>query len=397
MDTYPDHLTCKRHNKLLEACCECLRNASKEELNRFKLAVEYATDHIIMTDPTGVIVYANIAATKVTGYSAEEMMGKTPALWGRQMDATYYKKMWETISVKKEQYFGEVRNMRKGGVLYDAEVHIAPVVDTQGSIQFYVGIERDITELKKLSRAKTEFISLASHNLKTPLSSMSWYTEMLLNQDVGPINEKQRDYLHEIARASKVMTQLVSSLLNISRIDLGTFTFAVDACSVPEIIDRVTSEFRVAALERGVTWETVFEPVLGSVHTDCVMFENMIRNVLSNAIKYSRQGGVIRIKAFYKKANEEVYGKRFDEDRAVIAVRDDGIGIPAAEQQRVFSQFFRATNTLDVASGGTGLGMYLVHSSMGALGGDVWFSSEEGKGSEFYLALPFTSVKQQKS
>ncbi len=357
-------------------------------LERFYLAVEHANDHIIMTDPKGVIVYANHAAEVTTGYSRAEMLGKTPALWGRQMERSFYDTMWHTIAVEKRAFVGELKNMRKGGVPYDAEIRVSPILDKDGEVLFYVGVERDVTALKDFDRAKTEFISLASHNLKGPISAVKWYAEMLLAGDAGNLPEKALEYTKEIHGAGSRMSDLVGSLLSISKMDLGTIHYEVGQCDLGNLVHEVVKEFSTPPSPPH-SFETYVEEGVSPLAVDCDLLREIIRNLVGNAVKYNRANEKIEVRAFRKRAGEEVYGRHFADERAVVVVKDKGIGIPPAEQAKVFQQFFRGTNAQSLDPQGTGLGLYLVLRIVGKMSGDIWFSSKEGEGTEFYLALPY--------
>lgn len=119
-----------------------------DELSKFKLIVQNAGEHIIITDKNGKIIFANNAVTGITGYSNSEIMGQTPTLWGGQMPKEFYDQMWDTIKNKKQRFTGEIHNKRKNGELYIAEADIAPILDSKGEVEFFVGIERDITKVR---------------------------------------------------------------------------------------------------------------------------------------------------------------------------------------------------------------------------------------------------------
>ncbi|MFC1609295.1 PAS domain S-box protein, partial [Patescibacteria group bacterium] len=161
------------------------------DLKKFKMAVDNASDHIVITDIDGVILYANEATEKITGFSVDEVVGKKAGdseNWGGVMDKEFYDGMWEVLKEKKKPFVGEMENKRKNGERYDVVASISPITNNKGDILFFVAIERDITKEKEIDRAKTEFVSLASHQLRTPLSAISWYTEMLLNQRYKALN-----------------------------------------------------------------------------------------------------------------------------------------------------------------------------------------------------------------
>ena len=196
-----------------------------KDLEKFKLAVDNVSDHVVITDPEGIIIYGNKAIEKITGYSFNEFMNKKAGVLWRsdKMSKEFYEKMWKTIKEDKDIFTGEIINKRKNGEEYHVMASISPILNRRGEIMFFVGLEKDITKEKEIDRAKTELISLASHQLRTPLSTINWYTEMLLSGDAGEINDDQKSYLQEIYTGNQRMVDLVNALLNVSRLELGTF------------------------------------------------------------------------------------------------------------------------------------------------------------------------------
>ncbi|MFA5829524.1 MAG: PAS domain-containing protein [Candidatus Gracilibacteria bacterium] len=196
------------------------KNLAKE-LKKFKMVVEAST-HLIITDPDDKILYANKGVKVVTGYDPKEMIGKSSGkLWGGNMPKKFYKDMWNTIYKDKKVFRGEVQNKRKNGELYDAEIVITPVLDSKRNVEFFVGTEHDITKLRELDRMKSEFISLASHQLREPLTAIKWFAELLSKNKQHKLNEEQRDYVHGIIVSNERSIRLVSDLLNLSRIEMG--------------------------------------------------------------------------------------------------------------------------------------------------------------------------------
>ncbi|MCL4406208.1 MAG: ATP-binding protein [Patescibacteria group bacterium] len=356
------------------------------DLQKFRLAVDSASDHIMITDPDAKIIYANHAAEAMTGYSFEEMEGKTPALWGGQMPDEFYKQMWDTIKNKKMPFIGELQNRRKDGVVYTAELRISPILDGSGNVRFYVGVERDITKTKEIDRAKTEFVSLASHQLRTPLSIINWYSEMLLGGDVGKITLKEKTYLDEIYRTNKRMIDLVNALLNVSKIDLGTFPIEPEAVDVAAISDSVIGELEPQMRERHIVVDKKYGS-MPKIEADPKIIRIIIQNLLSNAVKYSKEGG--RITESIQKESGNLS----------ITVADNGIGIPSGQQDKIFAKLFRADNAREVDPDGNGLGLYLIKSLVEQLGGRIWFESAENKGTTFFVILPFkrAEANMQKS
>ncbi|MCR4279306.1 MAG: PAS domain S-box protein, partial [Candidatus Zambryskibacteria bacterium] len=190
------------------------------ELKKFKLALDNTSDQVVITDSEGVVMYANAAVVKITGYTPEEAIGKkSGVLWKSPMPTEYYQNMWHTIKEEKKTFIGEIQNKRKSGELYIAMLTISPVLDTEGNVIFFVGVERDITKEREVDKAKDEFISLASHQMRTPLTAINWYTEMLLHGDAGELNAKQGDYFKEIHAAGQQMNDIIKSFLHILRLE----------------------------------------------------------------------------------------------------------------------------------------------------------------------------------
>jgi PAS domain S-box-containing protein len=359
------------------------RQAYEENLRKFQLAVENASDHIIITDRDGNILFANKAASTITGYPIKEMIGKRPSLWGKQMPPEFYKDMWHRIKELKETFVGEVTNRRKNGELYVAEARISPIVDASGSVIFFIGIERDITKAKEVDRAKTEFVSLASHQLRTPLSIINWYTEMLLGGDKGELDEGQREYVREIHNSGHRMIDLVNALLNASRIDMGTLAISPKPTDFGAVADVVISEL-LPQIEKKKLSVTKDYDAVPKIDADPDLVRVIFQNLISNAVKYTPDKG--KISVIVELRDEEV----------VIKVEDNGYGIPEGQQSKIFTKLFRADNAREVDPDGTGLGLYIVKAIADASGGRAWFKSKEGKGSTFYVALPAIGMKTKK-
>ena len=359
------------------------------DLKKFQLAVDNASDQIVITDKEGIGIYANNALEKITGFKKEEVIGKkvgTKELWGGLMDKEYYEKMWKTIKTGKKILVDEVKNKRKSGEYYEAQVNISPILDPKtGEVLFFVGIERDITKAKEVDRMKTEFISLASHQLKTPLSAMKWFGEMLLNGDAGKLNKEQEEYTKNIYESNERMISLVNALLNISRIESGRIIIEPEETSLNELIEKeVLTSLKKKADEKKINLVISINKNLNKVMVDKKMIAEVYSNLISNAIKYTKEGGEINI--FVSTKGDEI----------VNQISDNGYGIPKEEQDKVFSKFFRATNTSKLETDGSGLGLYLIKAIVESSGGKIWFESEENKGTTFWFTLPKEGMRAKK-
>jgi len=358
-----------------------------QDLKKFELAVEYASDHIVITNAEGIILYANKAVTGITGFSTEEVIGKKAGgkeLWGGLMTPETYKTLWHTIKEEKKPFWSELRNKRKNGEEYTADAHITPVLNGSGEVIFFVGIERDITKAKEIDRMKTEFISLASHQLRTPLSAMKWFLEMLLNGDAGNLTKEQKQMVENVDKSNERMLELVSALLNISRIESGRIIIEPKPTDLGQLINEVMVDLAAKIKEKKQTPIVSIHSGLKELNIDPKLVRNVYMNLLTNAIKYSPEKSEISVMVS-KKGNE-----------ILSQVSDSGVGIPKEDQAKIFNKFYRASNVLSMETDGTGLGLYLVKAIVESSGGKIWFESKEGKGTSFWFTLPVEGMKPKK-
>ena len=360
---------------------------AKLDLEKFKLAVDNVGDHIVITDSEGIVLYANKAVEKITGFSPEEVVGKkvgTKELWGGLMGLKFYQKLWQTIKIDKKMFVGELTNRRRNGQKYIAAASIAPVLNKRGEIIYFVGVERDVTKAKEIDQMKTDFISLASHQLRTPLSAMRWFLEMLLSGDMGKLTKQQREVIKDIEESNDRMIELVNALLNISRIESGRIIVEPQWVNLKELVEGVVKDLEEYIKKKKQTVVVSVHPNLPKIRLDPKLVRQVYLNLISNAVKYTPEGGEINI--FVSKKDKEV----------ISQISDTGYGIPKEEQERIFERFFRASNVVKKEVGGTGLGLYLAKAVVKSSGGRIWFKSQEGKGTSFWFTLPLKGMKKKK-
>jgi len=232
---------------------------------------------------------------------------------------------------------------------------------------------RDITEEKRIDRMKSEFISLASHQLRTPLTAIGWYIELLqgVQENLSP---DQREYIGQILGSHHRMVELVNSLLNVSRIELGRVKIEPKEITIDEII-RVPIENLTPQITQRKLHLTERIPTI-SVSVDPDLVRMVLENILSNAVKYTPEGGTIELSVIA------------DKNELRFAVQDTGLGIPTAQQERVFEKLFRADNVMKTDTEGTGIGLYIAKNTAEAWGGRVWFESTENRGTRFFFTVP---------
>src|SRR3989344_1453496 len=250
--------------------------------------------------------------------------------------------------------------------------------------RYVIVLFHDVTPEKEIDRAKTEFVSLASHQLKTPLSSINWFTEMLLSGDAGRLRRKQREYLKEIVGSSGRMTRLVNELLNVSRLELGTFLVEPEPTSLPEIARDVLKELEPQIQEKGHTVQEEYPSGLPQVPVDKTLTRMIFQNLISNAVKYTPPNGTVRVRM------------RVEAPDLLIEIGDSGLGIPLAQQDKIFTQFFRADNAIASEMEGTGLGLYILKAILEQTNGSIRFTSAEDKGTTFIVAIPLVGMPEKK-
>ena len=230
----------------------------------------------------------------------------------------------------------------------------------------------------RLDKLKSEFVSLASHQLRTPLTAINWYIEALAgetkkNPTIGP---QQQQYIEELNEAGRRMAMLISDLLEVSSLELQTYKPSLSAIDVSSVLNTVVKDLQAQIASRKITLHIKVDQNLPKLALDKLFLTTILQNLLSNSVKYTPSGGSISVSITYERR------------RMLIRVQDTGIGIPKEQQSEIFTKLFRADNAKQVDSNGTGLGLYIVKTIVNRLGGDIWFESAENKGTIFNVKLP---------
>lgn len=351
------------------------------DLRKFKQAVDNASDMVIILGEDSSIIYANSATSNKTGYPVDEIIGsKYDSIWGDGVDESLAENLWAMVTKKENDFSVQIHCASKAGDEYDLVIDASPITADDGSILFVVLIARDITKEKQVDQAKTEFVSLASHQLRTPLSSINWFVQMLLDEDAGKINDEQRDLLEEVFDGNKRMIDLVNSLLNVSRIELGTFAVEPENAQITEIADSVIEEISVIASAKNLTLSKEYGEDIPEIPLDTKLTRIIVQNLVSNAVKYTPARGTVIVRIQKNKKN------------LIVEVEDTGYGIPADQQSKMFTKLFRADNVKAQDTTGTGLGLYIIKSIIETAGGAISFVSTENVGTTFTVEIPITGM-----
>ena len=338
-------------------------------------------DGAISTDEFGRITRVNPAAQQLLGYSEAELLGT----WfpKKIMSVTFDDEPVNLIDrpITKAFLTGKPVSektfyRRKDGQRVAVAVNASPILlggKPLGAIEVF----RDITFEQEVDRMKSEFISLASHQLRTPLSAIKTYAHMLFDGYMGKLSSSQKQTMSSIISATDRMNELISTLLNITRIESGTIEVNPKSLHIDRLAEEVVKELDLMASGKSIELTTSISGTASTnLKTDALIVKEVMVNLVSNAIKYTPDGGKVSLVVRPRRAD------------IVVEVRDSGWGIPKYSQDQIFSKFFRAHNIVRRETTGTGLGLYLVKGLLDAIGGKIWFVSDEEKGTTFFFSLP---------
>lgn len=347
---------------------------------------------IISSDENGQVVLVNDAALQMLGYSRDELQGKEycsiiEAENERGELITQQERTVNRSLALKKKLSETLVYIRKDGSKFISSVTVTPIISF-GRVIGTIQVFRDITDEKNIDRMKSEFISLASHQLRTPLSAISWYLEMLINGDAGSVTEEQLNFLKEAYQGSRRMNDLVNSLLNAARIEAETYTIDPTPTDLDEIAKSVICELR-KDIESKMLSTTVHNEVTSPVQLDKTLTRIIVQNLISNAVKYTREKGFVKVEILNVKTNDALLNNEIaDQDYVLIKVSDNGMGIPSSQKDHIFLKLFRADNAVKSDTEGTGLGLYIVKSIVEQNDGKILFTSKEDHGSIFSVYFP---------
>ncbi|GCE06531.1 sensor histidine kinase [Dictyobacter aurantiacus] len=245
-------------------------------------------------------------------------------------------------------------------------------------------VHQDGSAMKEAEELKDEFISIAAHELRNPLSVLQGFVELFQRQmgrqHTPMLTEEQRESLQHIDQATRRLVTLTNDLLDVTRLQAGHLELVEEVTDLVSLVKRVTQRHQSITPDHQLM--IIAQDPFLIVSIDVMLTEQVFTNLLTNAIKYSPGGGPIQI----------TLEKQVESQQVLIKIKDQGIGIPACQQAQIFGRFVRATNAQSHGLCGTGLGLYLSRELIKRQGGDIWFQSQEGQGTTFFVALPLLAV-----
>jgi PAS domain S-box-containing protein len=356
-----------------------LYQAVTREKQRMDAIIENSGDGVMLLDPDERITVFNRALTKMTGIPPEEAIGNECQNVLRLHDP-HTNKVMPAFSCPAERCKQGERFYIEGDFVRSDDIHVtlgitySPLFDAEGQLVNVIANVRDITRFREAQEMKSTFVSVISHELKTPVALIKGYAGTLGREDAHWDEETVRESMRVIEEEADRLTQLIDNLLDASRVQAGQMQLNKTDVRIDKLATRLVQRFRTQTDQH--TFEIDFAPDFPTVQADEERLTQILTNLLSNAIKYSPQGGQITISG------------RFDQEQIYVAVSDQGIGIPAGERDRIFDRFYRVDSALSRSTQGAGLGLYLVRSAVKAHGGRIWVSSNAGEGSTFVFTLP---------
>jgi PAS domain S-box-containing protein len=347
---------------------ELYQRVALEKERSFAILANIA-DGIVAIDRDGNVVLWNQAAEEITGVPQGEALGHAPAqVLGRDLQSVSEAPSGDRL----------VPIVRSGQDVW-LSVTEAVMRDPAGLVAGRIFAFRDISADRVVEQMKSDFVSAVSHELRTPLTSIYGFAETLLRQDVLFGEEERRTFLTYIASESQRLTRIVDALLNVARLDIGDLQVSLSPTDVGALVSEAVSSAQEAAAEHSFVVEVPDEPL--AVVADRDKLRQILSVLLDNAVRYSPMGGTVTVAA------------RRRADKVELEVVDEGIGIPAAEQERIFRKFYRAeASARDGGGGGTGLGLFIAQGLVAAMGGRIGVESVESEGSTFSFELPLARM-----
>lgn len=341
----------------------------KESLNA---VIDSLSDGLLVTDELGNIILYNQKAEALLGITGKAALGHQVQEHIRNEEMV--RLIRKTLSMNVPYHTEEVCLIDFGRTRL--RIHVNPVRDGKGVLIGSVTLLHDLAQISAIDKVKSNFLSMVSHQLKSPLSSTLLQTSILIDGIAGALNEKQKDLVQKIKAKTKGMTNLVNDILDVCYIEEGGYLTQIEPVYLPEILERSVDVMQPQIQDKNISLRISVEDSLPLIKGNKSSMEAMFINLISNAIKYTPSGGQIAI---------EVMKKGQD---ILIKVSDSGIGIESRDIPHIYEKFYRVRSEMTKNISGTGLGLSIVKGAVEAHHGSIYVESQVGKGTTFTVLLP---------
>ena len=349
---------------------------------------------IMITNAKGIIEYVNPSFSSTTGFSKEEVLGAMPNILKSGITPDHlYAEMWQKV-LAGENWQGVLQNKTKDGRLFWANLQVFPITDENNNLTHFVGIIEDITENKKAEeelvqakiraeesdKLKTAFLTNMSHEIRTPMNAILGFSELLNSPEYD--ENKKRDFVHIIQSRGNDLMHIINNLVEVSKIESGEVQTKISMVVAESLITKVFERFE-GTQKSEVTFKTDIPTKQKdlAIYTDPTHLNRVLSNLVENAIKYTDEGKISL--GYYLKENE-----------CTFFIRDTGIGIHPDKSSIIFNRFMQAEVNDPQARGGNGLGLTIARDLIEILEGKIWFESEKGKGTSFFVSVPIGTAEE---
>ncbi|MBU1132019.1 PAS domain S-box protein [Patescibacteria group bacterium] len=368
------------------------KDIASQERDKINAILRTIADGVLVVNAKMKIVLLNPAAAKLSGYTESEAIGcrydKILHFVNEEENEKKDLFIEETIKTgKAHQMDSKTIIIKKDGVKTAVADSAAPLKDSRGKVIGCVIVFRDVTKERKVEEAKTEFVSIASHQLNTPLTAIRLFIELLVDENGKNLTKKQKEYLDSIYQSTRRMVRLVNDLLNVSRLETGRMKVSPESLQLEVFLQNIIAEVQ-PLVEKCFCKIELLKPEkpLPKVMIDPMLLRQVVHNLISNAIRYSRE----------KKCDIHVKVEKKN-NLYMISVRDQGMGIPKDVQPKIFQKFFRTDDARKAETEGSGLGLYVAKMILDNSGGKIWFESPgKNKGTTFFVSIPEAGMREKK-
>jgi len=345
------------------------RIKAETEKDKATTVISSFTDGLIILDEKNKIFSINPEAEKMLELDRSEFIGKS---FQFMTDSTKAKQMVSFLNADFKNINRKEAELVKNFIV---ELSVIPLDLNKNNIGHLI-ILHDVSREKMVEKMKTEFVSLAAHQLRTPLSIIKWSMSMLQKGDFGKLTKKQSNIIENTFQNNERLIYLVDDLLDVTRIEEGRYLYKVAPANIKEVALLAIESCKDEIQKRKIKIDFEDADRMPELTIDAEKIKLVIQNFIDNAVKYSPEGGKLIISLQIKIKNIE------------FKVQDFGIGIPRDQQDKIFTKFFRGNNAIKVNSVGSGLGLFFSKNIIEAHGGKMWFESQENEGTSFYFSLP---------